>query len=255
MTLNKERIRQRFTRAAQTYDRQAVIQLRVADRLLTLLKHHDALTPQRVLEIGCCTGLLTNRLVQEFSGLHELYVNDLVPDFKPLVANRIAAAVDPVFLEGDVESMELPYNLDLVISSSTFHWLEDLGSLLRRLAEHLTPRGTLAFSMYSSRNLWELREITGIGLDYYGLDELKKLVAENFTVLACDEEMITFTFQDPLTLLHHLRETGVNALEGSLWNRARLQNFIKEYKARFEDQDQVSLTYHPVYFIARKPKL
>lgn len=251
MTLNKNRIKKRFARAAATYDNQAVIQLKVADRLLTLLGRYTARPPKRVLEIGCCTGLLTSQFAELYSGLTKLYVNDLVPEFKQIVANRVAGNVNVDFLEGDIETVALPDDIDLVISSSTFHWLDDLPSLFSRLAEHMTPEGTLAFSMYSRDNLWELREITGIGLNYYGLDELKRLVAQHFRVLACEEELVTFKFRDPLDILHHMRETGVNSIDEDLWSRSRLNDFIKQYRDRFADQDMVRLTYHPVYFIAR----
>jgi malonyl-CoA O-methyltransferase len=252
MTLDKERIKKRFTRAAATYDDQAVIQLKVADRLLTLLDQHAALPPRKVLEIGCCTGMLTSRLAQRYRGLEKLYVNDLVPDFNPLVANRVAEHVSPEFLAGDIETVALPENIDLVISSSTFHWLNDLPSLFGRLVTHMAPEGTLAFSMYSIHNLMELRELTGIGLKYYGLEQIKAMVGKHFLVLACEEELITFKFRDPLDILHHLRETGVNALDGSLWSRSRLTDFITQYKHRFTEGNLVRLTYHPVYCIARK---
>lgn len=252
MTLDKDRIKKRFTRAAPTYDDQAVIQFKVADRLLNLLGQHEPLPPARVLEIGCCTGLLTSRLAQRYLPLKKLYVNDLVPEFRRMVAGRVNDHVPLEFLEGDIETIALPHDLDLVVSSSTFHWLADLPSLFGRLAAHMAPEGTLAFSMYSCCNLMELRELTGIGLQYYGLSEIKTLVTEHFRILACEEELITFKFRDPLDILHHLRETGVNALASSPWSRSRLNAFIAEYKLRFAAGDLVRLTYHPLYCIARK---
>ncbi|MDW7771460.1 MAG: malonyl-ACP O-methyltransferase BioC [Desulfobulbaceae bacterium] len=255
MTLNKDRIKKRFSRAAATYDDQAFIQLKVADRLLSLLDKYTAGCPGKVLEIGCCTGLLTSRLAQRCQDLEKLYVNDLVAEFRPLVAGRVPAEVNLEFLEGDIETVALPADIDLVISSSTFHWLHDLSSLFARLAAHMAPNSILAFSMYSNRNLHEIREITGIGLDYYGPAEIKALVEEYFRVQTFEEEVITFRFRDPLDILHHLRETGVNALDGSPWNRSRLADFIAEYKHRFGDGDRVRLTYHPVYCVAcRKDK-
>jgi len=252
MSLNKARIRQRFTRAASTYDRQAVIQLRVADRLLSLLGQNPGPHPKILLEIGCCTGLLTSRLAQQFKGLTTLYVNDLVPQFKARVAEKIDRDVNLVFLTGDIESLELPSGLDLIISSSTFHWLEDLPALFQRLYEHMAPGGTFAFSMYGRDNLRELRAITGTGLQYYGLDDVEHLVRKYFTLAASDEERITIHFKSPVDMLHHLRETGVNSLDETLWSRSRLNDFIQRYQDRFGDQNQVRLTYHPIYCIARK---
>jgi malonyl-ACP O-methyltransferase BioC len=251
MIPDKQRIKARFTRAAVTYDDQAVIQHRVADRLLTLLGQHAPLPPKRVLEIGCCTGMLTRRLVDLYRGLDTLYVNDLVPEFREPVARRAGEIANLEFIAGDVEAVALPRDLDLVISSSTFHWLQDLPSLFARLADHMTPEGTLAFSMYSSSNLLEIREITGIGLRYYSPAETRSMVARHFEVLACEEELISFKFRDPQDILRHLRETGVNALAGKSWTRSDLAGFRAEYEKRFLENGRVRLTYHPLYCIAR----
>jgi len=250
MILNKERIRWRFARAADTYDDQAVIQRRVADRLMHLVGQHAVLYPRRVLEIGCCTGLLTRRLAESYPGLAKLYVNDLVPEFEKTVAERIPGIIDFTFLQGDIESITLPDNLDLILSSSTFHWLENLPSLIARLPGHMSPEGILAFSMYSKDNFHEIREITGTSLHYYEPEELKELVGSRFQILSFEEELIRFTFNDPLDILHHLQKTGVNALDKTVWTFSRLQDFIRKYRDRFSDQGRVYLTYHPVYCVA-----
>jgi len=255
MLPNKDRIRNRFARAAATYDRQAVIQQRVAERLLTLLAKNCSTPPGRVLEIGCCTGLLTSALTRLYPEMTALYVNDLVPEFRSRVMGRLDRTLKPVFLEGDIESLALPRKLDLVISSSTFHWLGNLPALLERINACLVPAGTLCFSIYSTGNLRELREITGIGLDYYSRADLLRLVERTFSVIACEEEFHTFHFADPLALLHHLRETGVNALETEIWTRSRLNEFIREYERRFGSRNGVALTYHPIYCVARKAEL
>lgn len=252
MRLNKDKIQQRFARAAATYDNQAVVQLKVAARLLALLKEHILQPPGRILEIGCCTGLLTARLHRMFDGVSAFFVNDLVPDFQTRVAERLDYDPTLVFLSGDIEQLDIPKNLDLVVSSSTLHWLEDLPTLFKTIYNRLAPGGTLCFSIYGTRNLKELREVTGIGLEYYGLEELKTLVGHNFEILNSDEEEITLHFDDPQTLLNHLRETGVNALDTVPWTRSRLADFRQEYSARFGRKGQVALTYHPIYCIAQK---
>lgn len=252
MNRNKEKIKRRFTRAAATYDQQAVIQFKVADRLLNLIGQHAIVPPQKIFEIGCCTGLLTERIVDRFPGTSTLYINDLIPGFKQIVSDRITRNIHFEFIEGDIETVPLPDELDLVISSSTFHWLEDLPSLLIRLKEKITPEGLLAFSMYSVHNLKEIKEIAGIGLSYPDPEQLKDMVGQHFQVLTFEEELITFKFNDPLDILRHLRETGVNALDGPTWSRSRLKEFIKLYRSRFSDNDHVRLTYHPVYCVARK---
>jgi len=252
MLIDKQQIRCRFQRAAATYDRQAAVQERVADRLLALLAEHGCMPPADVLEIGCCTGLLTRRLLEGCPSIRTMVVNDLVESFRETVLQRCRGrAAEISFLAGDIETMELEASFDLIISSSTFHWFHDLAGTLARLARHLRPHGCLAFAMYGPDNLCEIRELTGLGLDYPDLGTLRATVARHFTVTVCEERRETLVFADTATLLTHLRQTGVNALVRAPWTRKRMEGFLREYRHRFGDDRGVRLTYHPMYVLAR----
>ncbi|MCI5121086.1 MAG: methyltransferase domain-containing protein [Candidatus Electrothrix sp. AUS4] len=120
--IDKQFVCRQFRRAAASYDRQATIQHRVADRLLGMLVPYVTPEPLRVLEIGCCTGLLTGKLLQSDIKVGSLLLNDLMPDFAERLPQNLA--VDELgFLPGDIEKLSLPGSFDLIISSSTFHWL------------------------------------------------------------------------------------------------------------------------------------
>jgi malonyl-ACP O-methyltransferase BioC len=251
--IDKQLICRQFMRAAASYEQQALIQQRTAehllDLLLTLLTEHDS-SPQRVLEIGCCTGLLTRRLVERVQGIKELVLNDLVPDFAARM-DTSSLAPSVLLLPGDIETLSLPGPFDLIISSSTFHWLQHLDSLLARLATVLNPGGTLAFSLYGPNNLCEIHQLTGIGLDYLSLPDIEAIVRRYFSLLHSSEQQEVLCFASPQEVLHHLRQTGVNALNRSPWTRSQLQQFSAEYRRCFSDGQQVGLTYHPLYFIAQ----
>ncbi|HHO48095.1 MAG TPA: malonyl-[acyl-carrier protein] O-methyltransferase BioC [Desulfobacteraceae bacterium] len=252
MRPDKDTIRRRFARAAATYDQQSVIQRRVAERLLGLLDRYPPPSPRRLLEIGCSTGILTVALARRYRGLATLYANDIVPEFEVPVREKTGDAVNLVFLPGDIETTALPADLDLVISSSTLHWLHDLPALLARLHERMTVGGILCFSLYGPENLRELRKVAGIGLDYFSVADLRKMVGSTFRVLACEEELLTVYFADPRTLLDHLRQTGVNALDPAPWTRKRLNDFIRQYRRCYGGPDGVVLTFHPVYCVAAR---
>ncbi len=251
--IDKERVRQSFQRAAASYDSQAMIQHRVADHLLGLLDcyDHDKMEIHRVLEIGCCTGLLTRKLVEQCSEILELVLNDLVESFATQAGNQ--AGIPAIsFLAGDIETIPLSGPFDLIISSSTFHWLHDLEGLLKKLADNLAPGSTLAFSMYGPDNLQEIRQLTGIGLDYFSLQQVQAMVSKHFTLDHSDQQREVFRFDSPLEVLTHLRRTGVNAVSIKAWTRRRLQRFTKEYYEKFSDGQAVRLTYHPLYIIAHR---
>ncbi len=247
--VDKKLVGRQFRRAMATYDSQAMIQYRVAEHLLTLLGAQMRQEPERVLEIGCCTGLLTRRLTTVYPHMRELVINDLVP----ALAEQAAVAAHPIIptiLAGDIENTSLDGPFDLIISSSTFHWLHDLPELLLQLAANLKLGGWLAFSMYGSDNLREIKALTGIGLDYYSLEEIKTMVSASLSINVCEEQRLLFPFSHPLEVLNHLRQTGVNGISKKPWNRSQVQEFCTTYSNSYSDAHGVYLTYHPLYCVA-----
>ena len=253
MVPDKKLIKLRFEQAAITYEQQATIQVLVADRLLTLL---DAVAPgvqpATALEIGCCTGLLTGRLVDRMPSLKHLTASDLVPSFSHWVQQKIGDHVTQLsFLAGDIESLSLPRQYDLIISSSTLHWVHDLPTLAQKFRNHLCGTGLLAVSLYGVDNLREIRTVTGMGLQYRDLARLIAVFTKDFEILASDESREILWFPDPISVLRHLRATGVNALGQRSWSRRELSAFNREYADRFSGDHGVQLTYHPMYLIGR----
>ncbi len=249
--INKQRVQQTFQRAATSYEGEAMIQHRVAEHLLALLDCPNRKGLHRVLEIGCCTGLLTRKLAEQCGDIMELALNDLVESFAVQAGNQEGIPAIS-FLAGDIESMELSGSFDLIISSSTFHWINDLDGLLQKLAAHLTPGGILAFSIYGPDNLQEIRRLTNIGLDYYSLQEVEAMVAQHFSLDHSDQQRQVFHFAAPMDVLDHLRRTGVNAVSSTPWTPRRLQRFKKEYREKFTDEQGLRLTYHPLYLLAHR---
>ncbi len=250
---DKRLIRLRFAQAAATYEQQAQVQLLVADRLLELL---HTLCPQppatRILEIGCCTGLLTEKIIERFPDLNHLTASDLVDSFAHCIlqkARHLSQKV--VFLAGDIETVSLPSRYDLVISSSTLQWVHDLPRLCAKLADHIQPEGVLAVALYGWENMREIRSVTGLGLRYMNLEQLVAVAQKEFQILGAKQSLETLWFPDAISVLRHLRATGVNSIGQRTWTRRQLNAFLGEYQQRFAGPKGVRLTYHPMYLIAR----
>lgn len=226
-----------------------MMQHRVAEQLLTLVQPLVNGTPDSALEIGCCTGILTRKLVARFSGLSLLHINDLVADFG-IITKQLDFRGQVQFLAGDIEKLSLPRQYQLIISSSTFHWLHNLKAVLHTFRRHLQANGILAFSMYGPDNMQEIRKLTGEGLEYSSMEQVTALLERSFQVLEASQHRETMHFPDAAAVLLHLRETGVNALARKGWSRRRLQEFSSQYEKLFRDQEGVCLTYHPMYFLA-----
>lgn len=253
MIPDKRLIRLRFEQAAATYEQEATVQARVATRLLNLLREAvPDLRPADVLEIGCCTGLLTEKTLSRFPGIDHFTLCDLVASFEQRVCRRIGIHADKItFLAGDIETLPLPDRYDLVISSSTLHWVHDLPALCGKFHRHLYPEGVLAFSLYGKENLHEIREVTGMGLAYHTLAQLRTVLGERFHILAAEEARETLWYPTPLAVLQHLRATGVNSIGQQAWTRRQVMDFAASYQERFAGDQGVRLTYHPMFIVAR----
>jgi len=253
MIPDKQRIKLRFEQAAATYEQQAMVQSRVAVRLLNLLAATVAgFRPADVLEIGCCTGLLTEKTLTCFPGIEHFTLCDLVASFEQRVCRRIGTHAEKItFLAGDIETLPLPDRYDLVISSSTLHWVHDLPGLCDKLHRHLYPQGVFAFSLYGKENLREIREIAAVGLAYRSLEQLRTVIGERFQILAAEETRETLWYPTPIAVLQHLRATGVNSIGQRAWTRRQVADFAARYQERFAGEQGVRLTYHPMFIVAQ----
>lgn len=253
MTLNKDKIAHCFRQAIKSYDLHATVQREVSGRLLELAGKIPAISYERVLEIGCCTGMLTQMLCQQ-QRVGTLFLNDLVPDFGASVMARIPGERMPHLLPlfGDIEELPLPDRLTLAISSATFQWLVDLPGFLQRLAQALCEDGFLAFSIFGPGTLAEFTELTGVGLDYRSPDEIAILLERDFILEEMTTDRDRLFLPTPRAVLHHLRATGVGGVSDYRWTRSGLRHFEQEYRTRFGSPDGVPVTYASTCFIARK---
>ena len=61
------------------------------------------------------------------------------------------------WLIGDVETLELPQQLDMIVSGSALQWMQDLPLLLKRCNDVLTDSGWLCFSTFGPKNPLKLK--------------------------------------------------------------------------------------------------
>ena len=196
MSLNKNLVAQRFAKAGQSYSKHAIVQKQICQNLTNLLKQFCPSAMSRVFEIGCGSGNLTRLLVESFQ-IENLVLNDLYAE----VQQHFNHEEHVKWLIVDVETLEFPQQLDMIVSGSALQWMQDLPRLLQHC--------------------------------YAALNELY--------------------FDSPKAVLQHLKATGVTATAQHRWTKQSLQQFYQDYD-RFKHAEGYSLTYHPIYCIARRMK-
>ncbi len=248
--IDKRLIAKRFGSAIETYNSSATAQQQIANGLateLSMVYKGFKETPEKIIEIGCGTGFLSNILFEKFSP-KSLLLNDLCPEMaSPLKELLKNPSVE--FRACDAECMTLPQGeVDLIASCSTIQWFSAPYEFLKRCHTALKANGILALTTFGTENLQEISTTTGVGLPYSPLK-----IPEGFSTIIKKEETITLEFSNPMEVLRHLQQTGVNALPSTTWTKQMLQDFTTKYTEKFSTPDKtVTLTYQPITLIAQK---
>lgn len=253
LTLNKEKIARCFRRSLPSYDAAALVQNDLAARLLQGI---DGLSPdafRRVLEVGCCTGVLSEMLCAN-KPLQTLYLNDLVPDFEAGVFTRLSkyTATRLVSHFGDIEALPLPSDLSLVVSGATFQWLSDLPAFITRLGCELQRGSYLAFSLFGPGTLKEFSALTAVQLQYYSDQEVLSFLEGDFIVESYQSYEDRLYFSSVREILTHIRDTGVGGVAEYQWNKESLRRFEEHYRAEFGDENGLPVSYCSSCYVARR---
>lgn len=230
-----------FEGAKETYRKNAVVQKRMAKKLIAEILKTCGGAFDNILEIGAGTGFLTDEITKSIHYKH-LFLNDITENFTGHIPYK--------YLKGDIISTILEENaFDLMLSGAAIQWVNDREKLFYKLNKSLKTGGILAFSAFGKENFSQIKDITGFSLNY---DFPEKIFKEaGFCVLYFEEELETLYFEGIEDILKHIKLTGVGASKG-LWTKNKYETFKNEYLKRYKDGNGFELTYHPVYFILKK---
>lgn len=252
MSIAKAKIAQQFAQAIPYYDKQAKVQQQIYQHLLDLLLPYQQQF-QHILEIGCGTGGFSQCLQQQLSAQYWTF-NDLCSTNQAILQKKITKNDRTFFQFGDAEQLQFAHQYQLIASASALQWFSDPAGFLQKCGHLLANNGYLLFNVFSADNLKQIRRLTGIGLNYPSLSQWQQWLSDQFEILAQQQLTIDLLFEQPIQVLKHLKQTGVTATsQGKAWTKQQRQQFIEQYQQQFtHQQGQVTLTYTPLLFLARK---
>ncbi len=236
--IDKGLVRKRFTRGMATYADEASVQQRVAAHLLELWRKHSRDSGGRVLEIGYGDGSFT-RMFAPVIKPAELLLWDLVEMPMEGVVTRGCDA------EVCITSVA-PGSFDAIVSASTIQWFNSPARFIRNAASALRSGGLLVLSTFGPATFGELTQAGVVPLPYLSVETLRASVPESMELLECHDGIITKVFPTPADVLHHLRDTGVNARPVT----SSVRRILCDYPLR--PDGRAALTYNPVYLILQK---
>lgn len=251
--LNKHKVAKHFQKSIETYDSAATIQQELARQLVAGIYNTCRNEFGRGLEVGCGTGCLTLPLIENIK-INELFINDLVFDFEAKIKGKINhiqdVKVQPLF--GDIEDIEIPNNIDIIVSSSTLQWLNDPRMFLDSIVKHLNQDGVIAFSLFTKGTLAELRNVIQVGLDYLTEAEVKSALSAKFDIVFSKTTTHTSLHPSLLSLLHNLKDTGVGGVGDYRWTKGKMLSAEKQYIEKFGGAGGLPVTYENIAVIGKR---
>lgn len=253
MVIDKKIVKQRFEKNILTYNNHAHIQKEICKKLTAKLLNIKDKQLNRILEIGCGTGFLTEELLKNISPDY-FYANDIVESTEKYISKILNShhIKNQYFICGDAETLDFPKDLDLIISTSTIQWFVNLNKFINNTVNSLKKGGIFAFSTFGPKNFLEIRSISDSGLNYLPIKEYKELLGSEFTIHYSEEYTNTIHFNNAVEVLKHIKYTGVNGNNKFAWTKKELRYFTDKYDDMFFDGEGVPLTYHPIILIAEK---
>lgn len=248
--MNKQLIKARFTKAANSYDKEATVQRQIAANMISLMNEYISPECKTLLEIGCGTGIFSRLLIKHIQP-ERMIMNDICPEMEGNISDIMNG--NNRFVCGDAEALFFPGGMDMIASCSTIQWFANLHSFFERCYKSLNDTGFLVFSTFGKDNMREISSLTGAALPYRSKSELEnELISLDYTIIHSGEEKIIKSFDTPVSVLHHLKRTGVTGIRTQSWTKSTLDEFYRNYIQKYSSGNQVSLTYHPIYIIAKK---
>lgn len=258
--LNKKRIRKDFSKAASTYDAAAVVQAEICERTLERLQMLK-LNPKSILDIGSGTGKSVRALQALYPGA-QIFASDFA--FPMLIQGQFKPAIC-------CDAQHLPIksaSIDLIFSTSTFQWCDDLNQLFAECMRVLKKDGAMVFSTFGPDTLKELRlswaEIDQQNhvhqfIDMHHIGDY--LLANQYHDPVVDREVIVIEYQTLRQLLMDLKATGsrgkfmasdYSATQGLL-GKEKFNQLLQVYNTFQLENNALPASYEVIYGYARKP--
>jgi malonyl-CoA O-methyltransferase len=250
------KVQRTFDAAADTYDEHAVLQLEVAQRLLSGLEWLKV-SPHTILDLGAGTGQPTGELIKLYPAA-KVVALDLSPAMLRRTRKRGRWLKRPAVVCG--HSQQLPLadaSIDMVFSSLSLQWCDQPEKAFAEIRRVLRPDGVVLFSTFGPDTLKELRSswetVDGnhhvhAFLDMHDIGDI--IVQAGLQEPVMQREVITLTYDSVRAVMKDLKYIGAsNALQTrsrGLLGRHRFEQVEQAYE-QWRVEGRLPASYEVVY--------
>jgi len=251
--MDKKRIAQSFSNAANTYDQHAQLQRDVCDQLLT---QFDIQNVESILDIGCGTGFGVKQLHAKYHAQNNVTINavDLAPKMVEYAKQQAPFAT---YQCADAENLPFAENqFDLIISSLALQWLEDIDQALSEISRCLKKGGQAWVATLGEQTLFELKQSwqsvdgnTHVNA-FHNIQMWQKSAVNQGLNIEVIEEQRILQYKTVIDLAKDLKGIGAHNVNQEkntgLTGKSKFRDMQKSYEMLRENQT-LPATYQVIY--------
>lgn len=256
--INNKKVSKNFSKGAKTYDKSALIQKHMSDKLDIFVD--GSKKEYRILEIGCGTGVFSEKLLKRFPKA-KMDLLDISEEMIEQAKLKLGERENLNYIVEDIEEYSPEFEYDLIFSNATFQWIDDQERLFDHLNTMLDYGGKIVFSTFGKRTYCELKESYEMlggdfcfSQDFVSRKALREIVGERFLVMAADEEKIVESYGSVIEFLKMIKNIGANSANESrgILTRGKLKELEEIYMSRYGDGSKIDVTNHLIYMVLEK---
>jgi malonyl-ACP O-methyltransferase BioC len=243
----EQRVIASFSKHVKTYDRHAQLQRSMAERLAALIPNPF---PQKILEIGCGTGVFTRHLLARSPS--SIILNDIAPLMIDHLKNHLEVPSNSKILVGNAERIQIP-KVKLIAGNAVFQWFQNPQNTLQRFHSAIEKEGYLAFSTFGPKTLEEFRNTAQFEgpTHLHSQKRWKTLLTQaGFELLTFQVETRQIFFQNTQNLIKNLQQIGAAPLR--ILKPGELRQLIRDYDREYSSSQGVYTNWELFYFFAHK---
>jgi malonyl-CoA O-methyltransferase len=258
-SIDKNKVRQSFASAAETYDGLAALQRKVGLDLLADLTGICA--DQCIVDIGCGTGFLTRELLTNLSA-RKIIAVDIALSMMQITKNKLAQYEKIQYICADAEFLPLQSNsVEKIVSNLALQWCHNLTDVFDGFNQVLSQKGQLCFSTFGPTTLQELKQAwsdvdsyTHVNHFYSTEQLLFFLKKAGFEDIHIQTKQYQSYYQTVMELMRELKGIGAhNVLAGrnrKTTRKSDMDKMISGYK-KMTINGLIPATYEVIFVTAR----
>ncbi|KRY65317.1 Phenylalanine--tRNA ligase, mitochondrial, partial [Trichinella pseudospiralis] len=239
------------------------IAYRLADRIYDVKRMFNV-----AVDLGCGIGHIAQHLYKEHIGV--LLQSDI--SLEMITGATVSKEVPTLKYQADEEMLPLKDNsVDLILSASSLHWINDLPGAFRSIYQSLLPDGLFLGAILGGNTLYELRcslqlaemeRTGGMAAHLSPLIKAEDLMAllqkAGFILITVDVDNIVVNYPDMFALMYEFRgmaESNASWLRAKTLRRDVLYAAHSIYRELYGKDDILRATFQVLYIAGWKPGL